>query len=91
MSQHDPEPSLTPAEEAVLEQFLARGLDSYRKIATPEMLEMMRSVGVDGLRTHPVMRRFIRRLAAQPVPLQSGAKPRDGSSGSGEAGGEGER
>jgi hypothetical protein len=72
MSPDDPDAPLTPEEEAVLTEFLERGLERYRAIATPEMLATLREVGADGMRTHPAMRRFIRRLAARPAPERSG-------------------
>jgi predicted nuclease with RNAse H fold len=79
MSTVDADAPLTPEEEAVLKEFLERGLERYAALATPEMMATMREVGADGMRTHPAMRRFIRRLAARPAPQRSGEVERDGA------------
>jgi hypothetical protein len=82
----------TPQEEAIAKKILEKGLGRYAKIATPEMLSIMAKVGIDGLRTHPAMRRMIRRLAASAEQVDvSGAKPKGGKDdGKGEGGGENE-
>jgi hypothetical protein len=71
---YDDERPLTPEEEVVLQRVLERGLDKLKAVATPEMLRIMREVGDDGLRTHPLMRRLVRRVAAakQKAPDVSG-------------------
>jgi hypothetical protein len=83
----DHDTPFSPQEEAIAKQLLEKGLGRYAKIATPEMLSIMAKVGIDGLRTHPALRRMIRRLAAAGERVDvSGDKPRGGA---GEGEGEG--
>ena len=77
MTSDDPEgPTLSPEEEALARATIERGLERYKAIAPPEVLKLMREVGMDGLRTHPLTRGLIARLARRPVaPDRSGDLP----------------
>lgn len=76
MNLDDPDAPLSPEEEAVLSDFLERGLERYRMLVPPEMLAQLREVGADGMRSHPALRTLVRRLAARPVPQRSGDMPK---------------
>jgi hypothetical protein len=72
----------SPREEAIAKEVLEKGLGRYAKIATPEMLAVMGKLGIEGLRTHPALRRMIRRLAAAGETVDvSGSKPKGGGAG----------
>jgi len=88
MSRYPDDAPLSPEEEEVMRKVLARGLAKYRGIASPEFLALMNEVGEEGLRTHPLMRTLVRRIAAQKAPLVSGEVPKGGR-GSDESGKEG--
>jgi len=77
MTSDDPEgPPLSPEEEALVRATIERGLERYKGIAPPEVLKLMREVGTDGLRTHPLTRALVARLARKPAaPDRSGALP----------------
>jgi hypothetical protein len=83
---------LSPEEERILKTALERGLAKYQgKKLPPEIAAILREVGEHGLRTHPVARRLIARLAARPVPDVSGDAPKKpDEAGEGEAGGKGD-
>lgn len=95
MTSDDPEgPPLSPEEEALVRKTIERGLERYKGIAPPEVLKLMREIGTDGLRTHPLTRALVARLARKPaVPDRSGALPegKDGKAdpGEGQSGGSG--
>jgi hypothetical protein len=80
MTSDDPEgPPLSPEEEALVRKTIERGLERYKGIAPPEVLKLMRQVGTDGLRTHPLTRALVARLARKPaVPDRSGDLPAGG-------------
>ena len=91
MNPDDPEAPLSPEEEAILSDFLERGLERYRALVPPDMLAQLREVGADGMRSHPALRTLVRRLAARPAPQRSGDMPKGGrTTNEGESGGKGE-
>lgn len=78
---------LSPEEEAVLKEELDAALAVYGKLAPPELLELMRAIGTDAGRNHPVTRRLLTAAAARRVPQQSADLPKGGGRpGTGKAG-----
>jgi hypothetical protein len=77
MSTDDPE-TLSPEEEEVMTEVIEKRLKQYQGIAPPEMLANMREVGAEGLRTHPLLRSLVKRLAAarRKAPDRSGDLPK---------------
>ncbi|APR86226.1 Hypothetical protein A7982_11575 [Minicystis rosea] len=90
MHDDDPDP-LTEEEEAELHKEINLAIKPYESITPPALLKQMRDRLEDGLRTHPVSRSLLRRLAPRPASDTSGevarpgAKP-DDEAGSGEEG-----
>ena len=82
---------LSPEEEAVLKAALERGLAKYEgKKLPPGMMAILREVGEDGLRTHPLARRLLARLATRPAPDVSGDTPKQPGDAGGQAGDKGD-
>jgi hypothetical protein len=88
MSSDDPE-TLSPEEEAVMREVLESRLEKYKGIAPPDALATMREVGAEGLRTHPLLRSLVKRLAAarRAAPDRSGDLPEGKNGAQGGSGG----
>ena len=86
MHTNDPDP-LTPEEEAELQKEIELAIKPFEAITPPAMLEQMRERLEDGLRTHPVPRSLLRRLAPRPESDTSGDVARPGAKPDDEAGG----
>lgn len=73
---NDEEPPLGPEEEAVLKAELEAALEAYRGVAPPDLLDMMRRIGIEAGRTHPVARRLLAAAASRRAPERSADLPK---------------
>jgi hypothetical protein len=78
---------LTDAEEAELQKEVDLAIAPYQKITPPKLLQQMRAKLEEGMRSHPVTRSLLRRVAARPQVDTSGEVRRDGTAEDDEAGG----
>lgn len=86
MQHDDPEP-LTAEEEAELQKEIDLAMKPYEGVTPPALLKQMRERLEEGLRTHPVPRSLLRRLAPRPASDTSGDVARPGAKTDDEAGG----
>ncbi|MFT3770154.1 MAG: hypothetical protein QM820_32395 [Minicystis sp.] len=78
---------LTPEEEAELQKEIELALKPYEGKTPPALLQQMREKLEEGLRSHPVPRSLLRRLAPRSVGDTSGEVVRGGASSNEKAGG----
>ncbi len=71
-----------PPDDPALEAELARALDPYRDLLTPELQDELREILADALTTHPVGSRLLERLR----PPVSGEVERESAPGDGDEG-----
>lgn len=87
MHDDDPDP-LTAEEEAELQKEIELAIKPYEATAPPALLKQMREQLEHGLRTHPVPRSLLRRLAPRPASDASGDVARPGAKPDEQAGGD---
>jgi hypothetical protein len=81
-------PPLTAAEEAELQKEIDLAIAPYKDVTPPGLLKQMREKLEEGMRTHPVTRSLLRRIAPRAQVDESGEVRRDGAKDDDQAGGE---
>lgn len=70
---HEPQPdTLTPEEEAVMQQEIETAITPYKGTAPPFMLDVMRRQAEEHMRSHPATRLMLAAIAKRAVPDRSG-------------------
>ena len=71
-------PPPDPPDDPVLDAELARALDPYRALLSPELFAELEETLADALTTHPVGSRLLDRLRPPPALVASGEVEKDG-------------